>query len=81
MKKVLQGRVVSDKAQKTVTVLVERRFKHPLYGKVVTRTKKYAAHDEADSFHTGDLVEIEACRPMSKSKRFKVSKLVEKARG
>jgi small subunit ribosomal protein S17 len=81
MKKVLQGRVVSDKAQKTVTVLVERRFKHPLYGKVVTRTKKYAAHDEADAHHMGDLVEIEACRPMSKSKRFKVSKLVEKARG
>jgi small subunit ribosomal protein S17 len=81
MKKVLQGRVVSDKAQKTVTVLVERRFKHPLYGKVVTRTKKYAAHDEADSYHLGDIVEIEACRPMSKSKRFRVSKLVEKARG
>jgi small subunit ribosomal protein S17 len=81
MKKVLQGRVVSDKAQKTVTVLVERRFKHPLYGKVVTRTKKYAAHDESDAYHMGDMVEIEACRPMSKSKRFKVSKLVEKARG
>ncbi len=81
MRKVLQGRVVSDKAQKTVTVLVERRFKHPLYGKVVTRTKKYAAHDEADAYHMGDLVEIETCRPMSKSKRFKVSKLVEKARG
>jgi small subunit ribosomal protein S17 len=81
MRKVLQGRVVSDKAQKTVTVLVERRFKHPLYGKVVTRTKKYAAHDEADAYNMGDLVEIEACRPMSKSKRFRVAKLVEKARG
>lgn len=81
MKRVLQGRVVSDGAQKTVTVNVERRFKHPLYGKVVKVSKKYLAHDENDDFNVGDLVEIEACRPMSRRKRFRVTRLVEKARG
>ncbi|MGL4611570.1 MAG: 30S ribosomal protein S17 [Trueperaceae bacterium] len=81
MKKSLQGRVTSDKADKTVTVNVERRFKHPLYGKVVTRTKKYLAHDENNEFKQGDLVEIISSRPVSKRKRFRVSKLVEKARG
>lgn len=81
MKKVLQGRVVSDKADKTVTVLVERRFKHPLYGKVVATTKKYLAHDEANAYGEGDLVEIISSRPISKRKRFSVTKLIEKARG
>jgi small subunit ribosomal protein S17 len=81
MKKVLQGRVVSDKADKTVTVLVERRFKHPLYGKVVTRTKKYLAHDEANTYGEGDVVEIVSTRPISKRKSFTVQKLIEKARG
>lgn len=81
MKKSFQGRVVSDKADKTVTVLVERRFKHPLYGKVVTTTKKYLAHDEANEYGTGDTVEIISSRPVSKRKRFTVSKLIEKARG
>jgi small subunit ribosomal protein S17 len=80
MKKVMQGRVVSDKADKTVTVNVERRFKHPLYGKVVTVSKRYLAHDEENAFHVGDLVEITAGRPMSRRKRFVVSRLVEKAR-
>lgn len=80
MKKVLQGRVTSDKADKTVTVLVERRFKHPLYGKVVTVSKKYLAHDEANSYDVGDLVEIVAARPISRRKRFVVTRLVEKAR-
>ena len=80
MKKVLQGRVTSDKADKTVTVLVERRFKHPLYGKVVTVSKKYLAHDESNQYDTGDLVEITAARPMSRRKRFVVTRLVEKAR-
>jgi small subunit ribosomal protein S17 len=65
-KRTLTARVVSDKMQKTVTVLVERRVKHPLYGKFVTRTKKYHAHDEAGEFHEGDLVEIEECRPAFK---------------
>ncbi len=81
MKKVMQGRVVSDKMDKTVTVLVERRFKHPLYGKVVTTTKKYLAHVDANEFGMGDTVEIISSRPISKRKRFKVSRLIEKARG
>ncbi|MFO7544510.1 MAG: 30S ribosomal protein S17 [Trueperaceae bacterium] len=80
MKKVMQGRVVSDKADKTVTVTVERRFKHPLYGKVVTVSKRYLAHDEENAFHVGDVVEITAGRPISRRKRFVVSRLVEKAR-
>ncbi|HEX7040204.1 MAG TPA: 30S ribosomal protein S17 [Trueperaceae bacterium] len=80
MKKLMQGRVVSDKADKTVTVVVERRFKHPLYGKVVTVSKKYLAHDEGNEFGVGDLVEIAASRPLSKRKRWVVTRLVEKAR-
>ncbi|MBA2666770.1 MAG: 30S ribosomal protein S17 [Trueperaceae bacterium] len=81
MKKVLQGRVSSDKADKTVTVVVERRMKHPLYGKVVTVSKKYLAHDEDNTYDEGDLVEIVAARPISRRKRFVVTRLVEKARG
>jgi small subunit ribosomal protein S17 len=73
--------VVSDKADKTVTVRVERRFKHPLYGKVVTQSKKYLAHDENNEYGEGDVVEIISSRPVSKRKRFRVVKLVEKARG
>lgn len=80
MKKILQGQVVSDKADKTVTVNVERRFKHPLYGKVVTVSKRYLAHDEENEFHVGDVVEITASRPISRRKRFVVTRLVEKAR-
>ncbi len=76
----LTGRVVSDKMDKTVTVLVERRVKHPLYGKVIRLSKKYHAHDEANECHEGDLVVIEECRPLSKTKAWKVTKLVEKAR-
>ena len=76
----LSGRVVSDKMTKTVTVLVERRVKHPLYGKFVTRTKKYHAHDENGDYHEGDLVEIEECRPLSKTKAWRVTKLLEKSR-
>jgi small subunit ribosomal protein S17 len=76
----LSGRVVSDKMTKTVTVLVERRVKHPLYGKYVTRTRKYHAHDENDEYHEGDLVEIEECRPLSATKAWRVTKLLEKAR-
>ncbi|HEX2830988.1 MAG TPA: 30S ribosomal protein S17 [Burkholderiales bacterium] len=79
-KRTLHGRVVSDKMQKTVTVLVERRMKHPLYGKYVTFSKKYHAHDENGDYHQGDLVEIEECRPLSKTKAWKVTKLLEKAR-
>ena len=79
-KRRLTGRVVSDKMAKTVTVLVERRVKHPLYGKFVTRTKKYHAHDEAGEYHEGDMVEIEECRPLSKTKAWRVIKLLEKSR-
>lgn len=76
----LTGRVVSDKMNKTVTVLVERKVKHPLYGKFVSWSKKYHAHDENNEFHPGDLVVIEESRPLSKTKSWKVVKLVEKAR-
>ena len=76
----LTGRVVSDKMNKTVTVLVERRVKHALYGKVVTKSSKYHAHDENNEFKEGDLVEIEACRKLAKTKAWRVTKLVEKAK-
>jgi small subunit ribosomal protein S17 len=80
MRRRLTGRVVSDKMDKTVTVLVERRVPHPLYNKFVGRSKKYHAHDEQNEYHTGDLVLIEECRPMAKTKAWRVVKLVEKAR-
>jgi small subunit ribosomal protein S17 len=76
----LSGRVVGDKMDKTVTVLVERRVKHALYGKFVTRSTKYHAHDETNEFKTGDLVEIVACRKLAKTKAYRVSRLIEKAR-
>ena len=76
----LTGRVVSDKMDKTVTVLVERRVTHPLYGKVVTRSRKYHAHDEANECKEGDLVIIEECRPLSKTTAWRVTKLVERSR-
>ena len=76
----LTGRVVSDKMDKTVTVLVERQVMHPVIGKVVTRTKKYHAHDEGNEAHSGDTVLIEECRPISKTKAWKVARVVEKAR-
>ncbi|GJM01566.1 MAG: 30S ribosomal protein S17 [Rhodomicrobium sp.] len=69
-KRILQGEVVSDKTDKTVVVKVERRFTHPLYKKVVRRSKKYHAHDESNQFKTGDLVRIEECPPISKNKRW-----------
>jgi small subunit ribosomal protein S17 len=74
------GTVVSDKMDKTVVVRVERRYAHPLYGKQVTRSKKYHAHDEANEYHTGDVVKITETRPLSKMKRWRVSELVERAR-
>jgi small subunit ribosomal protein S17 len=76
----LTGRVVSEKMNLTVTVLVERQVMHPTIGKVVTRTKKYHAHNEGNRVHLGDTVVIEECRPISKTKAWKVTKLVEKAR-
>jgi small subunit ribosomal protein S17 len=77
-RKVRQGRVVSDAMDKTVVVSVERQFAHPLYGKRVTRRKKYHAHDERNEFRSGDLVVIEETRPLSKRKRWRVVKLVER---
>jgi small subunit ribosomal protein S17 len=71
-RRVLTGRVVSDKTDKTVTVLVERRVMHPLYKKFIRRSKKYAAHDEANLCKQGDLVAIEECRPISKTKSWLV---------
>ena len=76
----LVGRVVSDKMQKTVTVLVERRVKHPLVGKTITRSKKYHAHAETNEFKEGDLVEIAECRPLSRTKSWRVTRLVEKSK-
>ncbi|MDE2754647.1 MAG: 30S ribosomal protein S17 [Gemmatimonadota bacterium] len=77
-RKVRTGVVVSDRAEKTVTVLVERRFAHPLYGKQVTRTQKYHAHDEANEFTVGDKVSIMETRPLSKTKRWRVVELIER---
>lgn len=75
----LIGRVVSDKRSKTVTVLVERRVTHELYGKIVGRSRKYHAHDEAGQYHLGDVVEIAEGRPISKTKSWVVTRLVQKA--
>jgi small subunit ribosomal protein S17 len=71
-KRVLHGVVVSDKQDKTVTVRVERRIKHPVYQKVVRRSKKYAAHDENNTCKVGDMVSIRECRPISKRKTWEV---------
>ena len=71
-KRVLTGTVVSDKAEKTVVVRVERRVKHPLYGKIIKLSKKYHAHDAANEFHVGEIVRIEECAPISKLKTWKV---------
>ncbi|MCK8787896.1 30S ribosomal protein S17 [Roseomonas sp. NAR14] len=71
-KRVLTGRVVSDKTDKTVTVLVERRVMHPLYKKFIRRSKRYAAHDDANLCKEGDVVQIEECRPISKTKSWLV---------
>ena len=71
-KRVLTGTVVSDKGDKTVVVRVERRVKHPLYGKIIKRSKKYHAHDADNAFREGELVRIEECAPISKTKRWTV---------
>lgn len=71
-KRILQGTVVSDKGDKTVIVKVERRLTHPLYKKTIRRSKRYAAHDETNQFKTGDVVRIEECRPLSKTKTWTV---------
>jgi len=76
----LVGRVVSDKMQKTVVVQVERRVRHPGMGKIITRSSKYHAHVASGEFREGDLVEIAECRPISKTKTWAVTRLVEKSR-
>jgi len=79
LKRTLVGRVTSDKMDKSVTVLVERRVKHPVLGKIVVRSKKFHAHDETNQVTTGDMVEITETRPISKTKSWTVSKVLEKA--
>ena len=79
-RKTRMGRVVSDKMQKTVVVAIERRQPHPVYGKMVTRTRKVKAHDEENSAKTGDLVRIAETRPLSKDKRWRLLEIVERAR-
>ncbi len=71
-KRILTGTVVSDKGDKTIVVLVERKVKHPLYGKIIRRSKKYHAHDEANEFKAGEIVRIEETKPISKLKTWKV---------
>jgi small subunit ribosomal protein S17 len=76
----LTGRVVSDRMQKTVTVLVQRRVKHPVVGKTITLSKKYHAHVDGGEVRQGDLVEIAECRPISRTKSWKVTRLIEKSK-
>jgi len=79
VKRTLVGRVVSDKMEKTVTVLVERKVKHPVYGKIMVRSKKYHAHNEDNAAKAGDLVEIVETRPLSRTKTWLVTSVLEKA--
>ena len=74
-----EGKVVSNKADKTISVAVERKVKHPLYGKVIRRTTKFLAHDESNECGEGDTVVIEECRPLSKNKTWRLVKVVSKA--
>ena len=78
-KRTLTGRVVSDKMVKPVVVLIERRVKHPKYDKIIVRSKKYHAHNDQNEAKSGDLVEIQECRPIAKTKSWTVTNLVEKA--
>ena len=80
-KRILIGTVVSDKTDKTVTVNVERKEKHPLYGKIIRRSKKYHAHDESNEFKPGDVVRIEETRPISKTKTWRVLDRVQAGKG
>ncbi len=78
--RMLEGRVVSNAMDKTVTVLIERRVKHPLYGKFMRRSTKIHAHDESNTCNQGDLVRVEQCRPLSKTKSWRLLEVLEKAR-
>ena len=79
LKRTLIGKVVSDKRAKTVTVLIERRVKHPIYDKIVIKSSKYHAHDENGEYKMGDTVEITESRPLSKTKNWVATRLVQKA--
>lgn len=79
IQRTLQGKVVSDKMDKSITVLIERQVKHPIYGKFMKRSSKIHAHDEANECNMGDVVKVVECRPMSKTKSFKLVEIVEKA--
>jgi small subunit ribosomal protein S17 len=79
LKRSLIGKVVSDKRNKTVTVLIERRVKHPIYGKIMIRSSKYHAHDENSEYKLGDMIEITESRPLSKTKNWVATRLVQKA--
>jgi small subunit ribosomal protein S17 len=79
VQRTLTGRVTSDKMDKTVTVTVERKVRHPLYGKIIRRSSKFHVHDEANECNENDVVTIEQCRPISKSKSWRLVKVVEKA--
>ena len=76
----LTGRIVSDEMDKTVVVATERLVRHPLYGRTIRRTARFKAHDETNACGVGDTVEIVECRPLSREKRWRVSKIVEKAK-
>ncbi len=80
-KRILTGTVTSDKTDKTVTVKVERKVKHPLYGKIMRRSKKYHAHDEDNAYKAGDTVRIEETRPISKTKSWRVLDTVQAGKG
>ena len=80
-KRILTGTVVSDKTDKTVTVLVERKVKHPLYGKIIRRSKRYNAHDEDNSYKTGERVRIEETKPISKTKTWRVLDRLQEGKG
>ena len=78
-KRVLTGKIVSDKMDKTIVVLMERQIKHPLYGKFIKRSKKYHVHDENNECHIGDTVTFKECRPLSKSTHWTLIKVVSRA--
>lgn len=81
LKRTLTGKVVSNKMNKSITVLVERRVKHPVYGKIVRKSTKIHAHDEANTCSEGDLVTIEECAPISRTKAWRLVEVVEHAAG
>lgn len=78
-RKEIQGKVVSDKRDKTITIVIERKIKHPLYGKVMKKSKKFQAHDENNECNIGDIVKVMETRPLSKTKRWRLVEIVQRA--